>query len=256
MRVAAIQFAPTLLEYSLNIRRLVRLVTKAAQGGAKLAVCPELSTSGYSMMNRTEAATCAEVLGDYPVGGSLYAMRKVASDFGIAIVWGLVVRDPGCDKLYNAQVYIDPKGYTESYFKINKWGNDALWADSGRANPPVINCEVTGKRVGLLICRDIRDKKNDDWTNFYSRGDADIVAFSTAWGVGGFPSTTWLDFVESHGMTLVVANRYGDEGDMPNRFGGGGSCIITPECTPDRPSGVHCDGLVFNQDCIVYAEIP
>lgn len=203
-------------------------------------------------MSADEAAPFAEVMlrpsdGLFAPGSSIAAMSKMAADLGIAIVWGFVGKDPNTNKLYNAQAYVDPKGYLEFTRKINPWGNDYLWATPGRENPPVISCDVTGLRVGLLICRDIRDKKDDSWSNFYSKGDADVIAFSTAWGDGGFPATTWMDFVEEHNISLIVANRYGQE--QNNNFGEGGSCILT------APSKVECRGLLWNQDCVILGEV-
>lgn len=47
--------------------------------------------------------------------------------------------------------------------------------------------------------------------------------------------------------TLVVSNRYGTE--IPNNFGEGGICGIYPD------QRVMTEGLVWNQDCTVYAEV-
>jgi predicted amidohydrolase len=103
------------------------------------------------------------------------------------------------------------------------------------------------KKVGLLICRDVRDKKDDKWSSFYEKGDADIVAMSANWGDGGFPAVSWMEFAKDNKVALIVANRYGKE--IPNDFGEGGICVV-------EPSGkVHCDGIVWNQPCIVYADL-
>jgi predicted amidohydrolase len=176
-------------------------------------------------------------------------MSKLARNLGVHIAWGLVEVDVGNGDLYNAQALVTPTGEMYSYRKINRWGQDHCWAKPGRANPPVATLDLGGveKKVGLLICRDIRDRVNDKWTSLYERGDADIVAFSANFGDGGFPATAWMDFVESNRCTLVVSNRYGREAN--NNFGEGGVCIIQP---PDK---VHCEGLLWNQDCIVYAEV-
>lgn len=260
MKLAAIQFAPTFKDQAYNTRRLSRLIEKAASAGAKLIVMPELATTGYSFMSPEEATPYAEVITEFKPRptvdptSSMSVMYALASKLQVALVWGLIEMDYGTRSLYNTQVYIEPDGYFTSYRKVNPWANDYLWAKSGNANPPVVNSDFLGKRVGLLICRDVRDKKNDEWKNFYSKGDADIVAFSTNWGDGGFPSSTWMDFVEDHEVTLVVANRYGQE--LNNDFGEGGSCIITPKGDAAHPHGVHCDGLVWNQDCVILADVP
>lgn len=257
MKVAAVQFCPVFKAKSENLRRLAALVIEAAQNEAQLIVLPELAATGYSFMSATEAEPFAEVLSD-PIDGddprqSTHVFSALAKKFRVHIAWGLVEKSPGTGKLYNSQVLVTPDGQYISMAKVNPWGNDFLWAAEGRANPPILKCifdEGEGyevKKVGLLICRDVRDKKNDDWKSFYEKGDADIVAFSANWGDGGFPAVTWMEFAKDNHTILVVSNRYGKE--IPNDFGEGGVCII-------RPDGrVHCDGLVWNQDCIVYADV-
>lgn len=256
MKVATIQFAPVFRQKRENQRRLMKLIEQAAAEGAQLIVMPELATTGYSFMGPKEAFVEAEVI---TLGPSLRAideipttklMAQLAGKLNVHLVWGMVELEDNTSKLFNSQVYVDPFGYLESTRKINRWGNDFLWAEAGRANPPVVKANFDGvrKRVGLLICRDIRDKVNDTWTSLYQPGDADIVCLSANFGDGAFPANSWMDFVEDNKTTLIVSNRYGQE--TCNNFGEGGVCVI-------EPSGkVHCQGLVWSQDCIVYAEIP
>ena len=260
MRVAAVQFAPAFKDKQGNLRRLASLVTEAARNDAQLIVLPELATTGYSFMSVEEAVPFAEVVTEFkpnPMGGradlSMDVMFALASRFRVHIAWGLVEKDYGTGKLYNTQVLLTPDGTFETVRKVNLWGNDFLWAEGGRANPPVLRCQFdqdgipTVKRVGLLICRDVRDKKNDTWSSFYEKGDADVVAFSANWGDGGFPATSWVEFARENSTTLVVSNRYGKE--VPNDFGEGGVCVISPQ------GKVRCEGLTWNSDCIVYADL-
>jgi predicted amidohydrolase len=261
-KVAAIQFTPVFGQKQESLRRLAKLVIAAAKGGAQLIVAPEMAAVGYSFMSPADVAPLAETLLPMPndeqhPGTSAQIMGALASRLNVHIAWGMIERDAGTGNYYNTQVLICPDGNYESYRKVNLWGNDLLWAHEGRANPPVLTCDFGGvsKKVGLLICRDVRDKKDDHWDSFYQKGDADIVAFSANWGDGGFPANAWMDFVQSNDATLIVANRYGEEGDKPNKFGGGGSCIVSTDKTPEHPNGVYCDGLLWNQDCIVYADV-
>lgn len=250
MKVAAVQFRPTFKDKPGNLRRLANHVVSAAKAGAKLIVLPELCTTGYSFMSAEEArpfAECPRWMDDEmnPETG-MYVFHTLARKLGVSIVYGFVELDPGTDKLHNSQLYIDSDGYYEAYRKINPWGNDFLWAAPGRSNPPIIRSSL-GVRVGLLICRDVRDKRDDKWKSFYTKGDADIVCLSANWGDGGFPAVSWMEFASDNGCAVVVANRYGQE--SCNNFGEGGSCVI-------RPDGkVFCEGLEFNRDCIVVADI-
>lgn len=257
MKVAAIQFCPTYGDTRGNLRRLAALVVQASKAGAKLIVAPELALSGYSMMRRAAAEPFAEVLCEFkpdPTGlrldSSMHAFYSIARTYGTHIAWGLVEKDNGTRNLYNSQVLMCPDGTFESYRKINFFGNDYLWATEGRGNPPVLRImDGTDRvlKVGLLICRDVRDKKDDDWKSFYEPGDADIVCLSANWGDGGFPATAWMEFAKDNKTTLIVSNRYGME--IPNNFGEGGVCIIHPDGT------VHCEGLIWEQDCVVYGEV-
>jgi len=242
MLVAAIQMQPVFKDRETNIRRAMLLATEAAVAGAKVIVLPELMTTGYSFMSMDEAHPFGEVLQATSV--SMGVFSRLAQKYNVHIAWGLVEQDPGTRALYNAQVLMSPDGTWVSYRKVNFFANDFLWAVPGRGNPPV---KVTEHgKIGLLICRDVRDK-SDKLDSFYEKGDANIVAFSANWGKGGFPATTWMEFAKSNGVSLIVANRYGEE--LNNDFGQGGSCIISP-------SGViSCEGLRWGADCIVMGDV-
>jgi predicted amidohydrolase len=240
MRVAAIQFAPAFREPETNLRVAAGMVVGAVKGGAKLVVLPELCTTGYSFMGVAEAEPFAEVLEQ---GRSYQVFRELATKLDVGIAWGFMRRDPGSGDLYNSQGLVLPTGQYASYDKINLWGQDYLWATEGSGSPPIL--DYLGQRVGLLICRDVRDKA-PAWDEFYEPGDADVIAFSTNWGDGGFPSVKWVDFAKQNRCWLVVGNRYGREAN--NDFGEGGPCVIAPS------GQVHCEGLVWSQPCTVYGE--
>jgi len=245
MRVAVTQFAPVFKAYVENLKTASSLVLRAARGGAQLVVLPELCTTGYSFMSKDEAEPFAEILGETTQTDSMTIMMALAREQKVAIAWGLVRKDPGTGELYNSQVLVLPDGSWTSYDKINLWANDYLYATEGRSSPPII--DYLGKKVGLLICRDVQDKA-PAWKDFYEAGDADIVCFSSNFGDGGFPAVNWVEFAKDNKVWFAVSNRYGTEAN--NNFGEGGICVI-------EPSGkVHCDGLVWNKSCIVCADIP
>ncbi len=264
-KVAAIQFAPTWGSpeaKTASLGRLVQLVIQAAQNGAQLIVAPEMACVGYSFMSPMEAEPLAEMLlpqpnDDQMPSTSVQTLSGLANKLGVYIAWGLIEKDAGTGDLFNSPVLACPDWQFESMRKVNLWGNDLLWAKEGRSNPPILKCTLGGvtRKVGLLICRDVRDKKDEHWDSFYQKGDADIVAFSANWGEGGFPATAWMDFVKENSTSIIVSNRYGDEGGKPNKFGGGGSCIVSTKKSKDHPNGVYCDGLLWNQDCIIYADV-
>jgi predicted amidohydrolase len=258
MKAAAVQFAPALKDKEGNLRRIAGLVAQAVQRGAKIVVLPELCTTGYTLMSAVEAAAEAEVVGSGE--RTVTVMLRLAAHYNVVIVWGMVEQDLGTKTLHNTQVLVSPHDGFVSYRKINLWGNDFLWAKAGRGSPPVLRTsfgrslsqapsfmdKFTTTRLGLLVCRDVRDKARHIGS-FYEKGDADVVLMSANWGRGGFPAVAWMDFVQDNKIPLVVANRYGVEGH--NDFGSGGSCIIQVDGT------VVTDGLVMGQDCIVTGEV-
>jgi predicted amidohydrolase len=250
MKAATIQMSPVFKDRLGNLRHCASLVDQAAQAGAKLIVLPELCTTGYGFMSRIDAEPFAEILqhSPGPERSSLSVFRSLSRKYGAHIVWGVMEKSLATGNLFNSQVMMCPDGTFETMSKINFFGNDWLWATEGRANPPIRRIVVDGKvyKVGLLICRDVRDKKDSNWNSFYEPGDADIVCLSANWGDGGFPATAWMDFVRNNKTTLIVSNRYGRE--VPNNFGEGGICIIYKDGT------VNCDGLLWEKDCIVYGE--
>lgn len=250
MKVATIQMCPVFKDRKANLKHLSLMVTRAAEAGAKLIVAPELATTGYSFMDREDAEPFAEVL-QYPSedpDSSFRTFRAISRRLGVHVVWGVLEKSLATGNLFNSQVLVSPDGSFESYSKCNFFGNDHLWATPGRANPPVRRIKVEGRtyKVGLLICRDVRDK-SPKIDSFYEPGDADVVCLSANWGDGGFPATAWMDFAKDNRATLIVSNRYGRE--KPNNFGEGGICIISPDGT------VNCKGLLWEKDCIVYGEV-
>ena len=241
MLTAAIQFAPVFREPEGNLRVAAEMVTRAASEGAKLVVLPEMCTTGYSFMSRAAAEPFAEV---FESGRSFQVFHELAIKLDVGVAWGFMRREPGTGQLFNSQGLVLPNGRFAFYDKINHWGQDHIWAAEGTGSPPILN--YLGSKVGLLICRDVRDKA-PAWDEFYEPGDADVVVFSTNWGDGGFPSVKWVTFARQNKCWLVVGNRYGREAN--NNFGEGGPCVISPE------GEVHCEGLVWSQPCTVFAEL-
>jgi predicted amidohydrolase len=209
MKVAVIQYAPALKNIEGNLRTAAKLVIEAAKGGAELIVLPEMATTGYSFMSAKEAEPFAEVISNFMREGvspprSMEVMGALASKYQIAIAWGVMEKDYVTGALHNSQVLMLPSQTYVSTRKMNGFGSDHLWFMAGTASPPII--DFLGKRVGLLICRDIRNKA-DKFTDLYEKGDADIVCFSSNFGDGGFPSNSWIDFAKDNRVWLLVSNR-------------------------------------------------
>lgn len=247
MKAAAVQFAPVFKDLTANLDTMGQLAMEAAKAGAELIVFPELATTGYSFSSREEAQPFSEpLLAEKGPSPSLDHMTHISKGTGAAIAWGFV--EDAQEKLFNSQCLVTPDGRYATYRKRNLWACDFWWATPGDVSPTII--EWKGRKIGLLVCRDIRDK-SDAAAEIYEPGDADIVAFSSNFGNGPIPAVSWVEFAIDNRVTLVASNRYGDEeGDETySNFGKGGICIIRPDGKCLR------EGLKLGAPCIVMADV-
>jgi len=199
-------------------------------------------------MGPDEAIRVAEPAGEGPTARY---MRRAAVELHAYISWGFVELLDG--KLHNSASIAAPDGsLILTCRKINLWGNDFLWSKPGLEPPAVVQTDLG--LVSVVVCRDVRDKIPDNIPRIATKGPplfegkrVDLVAMCVNWGKGGFPSTSWMEFVADNRCTAVIANRWGEEenGTFSQDFGHGGSAIVEPDWT------VHTNGLKFNADCVV-----
>ncbi len=252
--LTAIQFRPRfatcLADVRDNFRQCANLINQAWDFGSELIVFPELCFTGYSFLNKDQAAEVCEKCD----GPTFRAMAGVARELKSYVAWGYV--ELGDDEnLYNSATLVDPSGIKiSSYRKINLFGNDHLWAKPGIDAAPIVKTELG--LMSVVVCRDLRNKIPKNIPRIAAKGTplfdgerVEVVATCVNWGKSGFPSATWMDFAADNHCTLVVANRWGEErnDDFSFDFGQGGSLIIDPHWN------VYTDGLKFNSDCVVAA---
>ena len=101
-KVAAIQYEPTQFDKEKNINNLVKLCEEAAKGGAKLIVTPEMGTSGYCFLNRSEIKNLVEKI----PGPTTKQFEKIANKHSCFIVIGLPEVDEDTKLYYNSAVLI------------------------------------------------------------------------------------------------------------------------------------------------------
>lgn len=239
--VAAVQFAPKLLDVQHNLATAQQLAFEAAAKGARIIVLPELCTSGYALGGEREALDCAQERDGYQTE----AFVPIARRFNCHIIFGYPELRDG--KLYNSAAVVGPGGLTENSQKHNLWGTDNLWAQPSEAVHPVI--VTPAGRIGVLICRDASNKYRESYQfyksdqKFYPRGSVDTIALLTNWGPAyGYPDSAWVELVEDTRANLIVSNRVGKERDLNWK---GGSCIIT------RDRRVWTNGSSFTEAAVV-----
>src|SRR5512146_2711707 len=89
LMVACVQIEPIVGSKAGNLALSLVLIERAAVGGAKLIVLPELTSSGYVFSSRAEAFSVAESVAE---GESVHTWCEAAQRPGIYVVAGFAER--------------------------------------------------------------------------------------------------------------------------------------------------------------------
>lgn len=239
--VAAVQFAPQLLDVGRNLAVAQQLAFESAAKGAQLIVLPELCTGGAVLRSVAEAADVCQEKDGYQTEAFVPICRR----YGCRIVFGYSELSEG--KLYNSAAMVGPGGLEGNWQKHNLYGADNLVFQPSEQVPHVVVTPVG--RVGVLICRDVCNKYRESYVwsrpgqRFYNKGDADVIACPVNWGASfGYPDSAWVELVEQTRSNVVVANRVGKERDMKYK---GGSVVI------DRDRRIWTNGSSFTESAVV-----
>jgi predicted amidohydrolase len=145
MRVALLQMDLAWEDVAENHRRAARLLAEAKEGGASLAVLPEMFSTGFSM----DAARIAQ-----PAGGpSETFLRDQARALGLWILASVPERGEPAPR--NMALLVSPRGAVVKYAKIHPFsyaGEDKVYTAGDR----VVTADVEGVRVTPLVCYDLR----------------------------------------------------------------------------------------------------
>lgn len=212
--LAVVQFKPRRGARNANLLRLVKLVTDALEGGAKLLVLPEMCATGYRFPNPEVVRPMSEP----PRGPTFKAFQPLAKQYGAWIVVGFVEDFEG--KLYNAAIVINAEGKVETlYRKRLLYIDDHTWANPGDLPYPVFKTPYGTATVG--ICMDINDPR---FLTHLKRTKPDIVCFPTNWvDEGESPHAYWMSQLRGWPGYLLAADRYGEEDGVGFA---GRSCVL------------------------------
>lgn len=134
--------------------RLRATLSQARGLGAELALLPELPLNAWAPASRETRDEDAEE----PGGVRQRVMARAASDAGIALVGGAIVRDPGTGRRHNtAFLYSSAGDCLAHYRKVHLPEEEGYWEtshyDPGASAPKVI--DGLALAVGLQICSDV-----------------------------------------------------------------------------------------------------
>ena len=232
LKVATVQFEPTMFEKERNLARLEALVIEAAQDGAKLIVTPEMGTTGYCWFDRAEVAPFVEPI----PGPTTERFATIARAQDCHIVIGMPEVDPETNLYYNSAVLIGPEGVVGTHRKTHPYIAEPKWSAPGDRGHAVFDTPVG--RIALLVCMDIHFIET---ARLVGLGGADIICHISNWLAERTPAPYWITRAVENSCYLIESNRWGLERTV--QFSGG-SCVIGPdgaiEAVIDTGDGVAC----------------
>lgn len=264
LNVAAVQWAPEVLDLERGLSRARDAIAEAARAGAQLAVFPETWLLGYpywaSISVRDprfgEARRLLQQQAPTRDGNAINTLRSVAADAGISVVMGFHERDGG--SLYNAAAYIGPQGELLNVHRklVPTTTERLVWGQGDGSDLTPVH--VGGIQLGGLICFE-----HQMALARHALATKHTQVHAALWPGHAFIDAT-IDASTRHlahenGCFVVVARevmsveRLGkhlpDFSDEPDRWRAhGGSAIIDP-------SGRYLTDPVYDAETIVYHEL-
>ncbi|MEU8522144.1 carbon-nitrogen hydrolase family protein [Streptomyces sp. NBC_01216] len=208
LRTALLQSSGEPGDVAANLKILDEAAARAAAAGSGLLLAPELFLTGYAI--GADLARLAE-----PADGpSARAVAAIAVRHGLAVGYGYPERDTGRHGvLYNAAQVFGPDGETLlRYRKTHLYGAfEHQWFTPG--DDVVVQAELAGLRVGLMICYDVEFPEN---VRAQALAGTDLLLVPTALM---HPAEVVAESVVpvrafENQMYVAYANRTGAEGDF------------------------------------------
>ncbi|WP_338118004.1 carbon-nitrogen hydrolase family protein [Streptomyces coryli] len=230
MRIALFQGPPGVpASTRAALRSLDTAARRAAAGGARLLVTSELYLTGYATDHAAEPAN----------GPGAHAVARIAAEHGLAIAYGYPEAGPG-GTTYNAVQLIGPHGAAlANYRKTHLFGDFEQKTFAAGADP-VVQADVDGLCVGLLICYDV---EFPEAVRAHALAGTELLLVPTALmrpyeivANSVVPTRAW----ESQ-LYVAYANRCGREGDYDFA---GLSCLAAPDGTVRARAGLGEDLII------------
>lgn len=225
LRTALLQSSGRPGSVETNLKVLDEAAARAVATGARLLVSPELFLTGYAIGD--DLPTLAE-----PADGpGARAVAETAVRHGLGILYGYPERDG--ERIFNSAQLIGPDGAAlAGYRKTHLFGDfEQKWFTPGDA--PVVQAELDGVRLGILICYDVEFPEN---VRAHALAGTDLLLVPTA-QMHPFQfvaeSVVPVRAFESQ-MYVAYVNRTGPEGEFEFV---GLSCLAGPDGTVRTRAG-------------------
>ncbi|RKS05206.1 putative amidohydrolase [Nocardiopsis sp. Huas11] len=218
---------------------LVRLADRAAAAaaaGADLLVGPEMSMTGYNI--GADTARLAEPA-DGPLGS---AVAAIAAEAGVAIVYGFPERADGT--VYNTVRLVGADGTPRAAYRKTHLFGDLDRGAFTAGSEPVVQVELGGLRLGLLVCYDVEFPET---VRAHALAGTELLVVPTALMHPFTDVATRVVPVRAleNQIHLAYVNRCDTEGDL--RYAGL-SALVAPDGTDTLRAGPDEELLVGDVD--------
>ena len=146
--IAAAQFENASGDKRYNLGRIQALTQRAAEMGAEVVSFHEGSISGYTFARNLGKPELLELAEPVPGGKSIDRMVRIAAEYGVHLLAGLVEKDAE-DRMYNTYVCVNGDGLIARFRKLHPFLSPHISA----GNEYVV-FDIKGWKCGMLICYD------------------------------------------------------------------------------------------------------
>ena len=147
MNVAAAQFQPKDGDKKYNLSVIEKLTAKAKASGADVISFHELCITAYTHLKDLDRDELDRLAEEIPNGKSTRELVRIAGEYDITILAGLVEKENG--KTYNSYVCVDETGLIAKHRKIHPFISSHL-----SPGEEYTVFELNGWKCGILICYD------------------------------------------------------------------------------------------------------
>lgn len=152
LRTALLQSSGRPGSVAANLKALDEAAGRAAAAGARLLVAPEMFLTGYAIGDDVPR------LAEPADGPAAQAVAEIAARHALAVAYGYPERDG--ERVFNSARLIGPDGAPlANYRKTHLFG----CFERDHFTPgeqPVVQAELDGVRIGLMICYDVEFPEN------------------------------------------------------------------------------------------------
>lgn len=209
---------------------------RAAAAGARLLATSELYVTGYALGDTVpQLAEAAD-------GPSAARVAEIAAEHGVGIVYGYPERD-GC-AVHNSAQFIGPDGTRLANYRKTHLFGDFEHRYFTPGDTPVVQADLDGTRIGLLICYDVEFPEN---VRAHALAGTELLVVPTALmrPYEFVPQTLVPARAYESQLHLAYVNRCGAEGGF--HFAGL-SCLAGPDGLVRARAGTGEDLVVADAD--------